>query len=257
MIDEPGARAAARFAPNNSTAENLHFLRIYLEQFGRPARFCTHRLSLFRGNPRWPAGGAEGEEAGWSQIRRALAELEIEWSPSGWAKTGLAARFFRLAERELAPGLQQAGIETLADANRYLERVYLPWWRSRHGPTAAPGNAHRPLLAHHDLDSILSEVETRVISARGTVQFRGETYRLPQRAYVACGASAQIERRPDGETYLRAGGRCVPLEKAPPQKPPAADKPRRPAQKRRGGANRAWMRNFFKTPAPPLWRLLK
>src|SRR5215467_8737497 len=56
MIDEPAARVLARFAPSNSTAENLQLLGIYLRLFGRPARFCTHRLSLFRGNPR---AGAE------------------------------------------------------------------------------------------------------------------------------------------------------------------------------------------------------
>jgi len=257
MIDEPAARVLARFAPSNSTAENLQLLGIYLRLFGRPARFCTHRLSLFRGNPRAGAESAPGGEAGWSQIRRALSELDIEWSPDGLTNTGLAAPFFRSAEQELARGLRQAEVATMAEANEYLERIYLPMWRSRH-VSAAPGrDLHRPLLAHHDLDSILSEVETRIISLQSTVQFHGVTYAMPETEWFRCGASVQLERRPGGETYVRAGDRCVPLEETAPQKSPSEIKPQRAPKARRGGSNRKWMQNFFKTSTPPLWRFLK
>ena len=257
MIDEPAARVLARFVSVNSTAENLKLLGIYLRQFGRPVRFCTGRLSLFRGNPSLGAESTPGVEAGRSQIRRALAELEIEWSPSSWSKTGLPARFFRSAHRVLARGLHRAQIETLVEANEYLERIYLPLWRSRCARAAALRDLHRPLLAGHDLDSILSEVETRIVSPQSTVQYCGVIYASPELERLHCGASVQIERRPGGNMYVRAEGRSLALEEAPPQTPPSAVRLRPKTRTRRGVSNRAWMQNFFKSPTPPLWRLLK
>jgi hypothetical protein len=234
MIDEPATRVLARFVSVNSTAENLKVLGIYLRQFGRPVRFCTGRLSLFRGNPRLSAESTPGVEAGRSQIRRALAELEIEWSPSSWTKTGLAARFFRSAHRELARGLHRAQIETLAEANEYLERISLPLWRSRCARAAALRDLHRPLLAGHDLDSILSEVETRIVSPQSTVQYYGVIYASPELERLHCGASVQIERRPGGNMYVRAGERYLPLEEASRREAPVAIK-RRPQSKTRRG----------------------
>jgi hypothetical protein len=204
-----------------------------------------------------PAESTPGVEAGRSQIRRALAELEIEWSPGGWTKTGLAARFFRSAHRELARGLSRAQIETLAEANEYLERIYLPLWSSRCARPAVLRDLHRHLLAGHDLDSILSEVETRIVSPQSTVQYCGVIYASPELERLHCGASVQIERRPGGNMYVRAAGRYLPLEVASRRKAPVAIKRRPQSKTRRGGSNRAWMQNFFKTPTPPLWRSLK
>ena len=128
----------------------------------------------------------------------------------------------------------------MAEANEYLERIYLPMWRSRHA----------------NADSILSEVETRTISPQSTLQFHGVTYALPETERFGRGDPVELERRPDGKTYLRAGGRRLPLEEACRREAPSEARPRRRVKARRGGSNRAWMQNFFKTPTPPLWRLL-
>src|SRR5262249_26310556 len=155
----------ARFAEENSTPENLRMLGVYLTHYGRPLRFRTHRSSLYRGNPR--ATGGVAEDAGRSQIRRALEELDIEWSArptpaeEGLAADDLATRFFAAAKRELIRELARAGARTRAEADKYLERYYLPAWRAKHAAWPRLPDAHRPLLATHDLSSILSEVESR------------------------------------------------------------------------------------------------
>ncbi|HEY7338340.1 MAG TPA: hypothetical protein VH639_25870 [Bryobacteraceae bacterium] len=259
MVDEASSHAVARFAPENSTTENLILLRAYLTRFGRPACFRTHRLSLFRGNPRPAHGAAAGDEPGQSQIRRALAELDIEWSPTGPSNSGPAEDFFRAACSELGPHLQESGVQNLKEASSYLERVYLPLWRSRNANAALFPDAHRPLLAVHDLDSILSEVESRTISDQGAVQFHGVNYLLPEGERLDASAVVEIEKRGDGAVYLRASGRLIQLKEGPPrEKTPSGMKmrPRAPKVQNRG-FNRNWMQNFFQTPTPPLWRLLK
>jgi hypothetical protein len=264
MIDEGSGRVLARFVEENSTPENLDLLGVYVTRFGRPRRIRTHRLSLFRGNPRADAPqSAKDPAAGRSQVRRALAELEIEWVPTELEATaGLACDFFKIAKRDLARALRQAGIRTLAEANRYLDRVYLPAWHDRHATRAKRGDVHRPLLREHDLDAILSEVETRTISDRGSVQFYGGIYLLPESERLSgmSGAQVQVEMRRNGAVYLRTTDGCVPLKQCDPRSPNAVPvKPKKHAPKWRATRpfNRAWMRDFFKQPEPPLWRSLK
>ena len=261
MIDEASGQVLARFVEENSTTENLDLLGAYLRRFGRPGRVRTHRMSLFRGNPRAEDTPAGAElTAGRSQIRRALEELDVEWSPTDLESTpGFASDFFKTAKRELARRLRATGARTLREANRYLDQEYLPAWRHRH--VANVPNAHRPLRADHDLDAILSEVETRTVSEAGRVRFYGADYLLPaSERLAAIGAQVLLENRRNGAVYLRTEGGRFPLTQCDPEPRSLTEiKIRKPVSKPRAPRrhNRAWMQNFFKQPEPPLWRSLK
>ena len=264
MIDEASGRVLARFVEENSTPENLDILGVYVKRFGRPKRVRTHRLSLFRGNPRVDAPKAPVDPAaGRSQVRRALAELEIEWAPTDLEATaGLPSDFFKIAKRELAKGLRQAGVRTLAEANKYLDREYLPGWHARQAAHANLDDVHRPLLQDHDLGAILSEVEVRTVSDHWSVQFYGGNYLLPEseRLPGMNGAQVQVEMRRNGAVYLRTTDGCVPLKLCDPRPQVAAPikvKKHTPKARADRPFNRAWMRDFFKQPEPPLWRSLK
>src|SRR5215472_3038249 len=56
-------------------------------------------------------------------------------------------------------------------------------------------------------------------------------------------ALAPRKRRAGGETYVRAGDRCLPLEETASPKSPSEIKPQRAPKARRGGSNRKWMQN--------------
>lgn len=257
MIDEATGRILARFAEENSTPENLNMLRLYLMRYGRPLRFRTHRSSLYRGNPR--GAGTAIEDGGRSQIRRALAELDIEWSPlpspeEDRSPGDFATRFFAVAKRELIRELGRAGARTRAEADKYMERYYLPAWRARHAAWPRLPDAHRPLAASHDLSSILSEVETRAVSDQGALVFHGATYLLPDCSLG--GTQVEIEKRADGSVYWRSQAGRVALK---PGLPPSREAKGRPHTKKTAPRrfNRKWMENFFNQPTAPLWRLLK
>jgi DNA-binding Lrp family transcriptional regulator len=131
MIDDATSRALARFAAQDTTQENFRLLASYLERWGRPLQFYTDKDSMFTLN-RAPE---EAEDEAWpevlTQVGRALRELGIGWLPahSPQAK-GRVERFFGTAQDRLVKGLRKAGVRTLEEANRYLEREYLPQWTS-------------------------------------------------------------------------------------------------------------------------------
>jgi transposase len=129
MIDDASSRAYGRFVRHDSTEENLRVLGGYLESWGRPVEFYTDKSSLFTVNrPRVEAADEEVKEE-LTQIGRALRELGIGWiaAHSPQAK-GRIERFFGTAQDRLVKGLRLAGVQSLEEANAYLEKEYLPQW---------------------------------------------------------------------------------------------------------------------------------
>ena len=236
-------------------------LRAYLKRWGRPLAVYTDKAGLFKINrPQRVEEQLEAERPK-TQIGRALQELGIEWIPahSPQAK-GRVERFFGTAQDRLVKGMRKAGVGTLEEAQRYLDRVYLPLWNRRFTVEAANRtDAHWPLGPQHDLAAILSQVESRVVADDYTFRFQGLRYQIA-RDSVCPGlrrARVRVERRLDGrlairfrESYLTVH-RCaapIPSQKRPPrprrEKPPAQPRPHR------------WMEGFDLQRTKPIWAVL-
>jgi transposase len=264
MIDDATSELTARFAPHDSTAENMALLWKYLEKNGRPAAFYTDKASLFQTAPKVPRDVKtlprdEREPLPPTQIGRALRELGIVWIPahSPQAK-GRIERSFGTAQDRLVKGLRIAGASTLEQTNRYLEQEFLPWWNQH--LVLAPANAadaHRPLGADHDLSSALSQVETRQVANDYTIRFEGKTYRIA-RADVTTGlrgGTVRVERRLDGTLAVRFRERyvavsvCTQPERAQPQA--AQPHASQPAE---GDPKKKSTRKSARPPVPEAWR---
>ncbi|MCH8268781.1 MAG: ISNCY family transposase [Acidobacteria bacterium] len=268
MIDDATSRALARFVRHDSTPENLRLLRLYLKRWGRPQAFYTDKASLFRTpRPPEPEEQLEGQRPR-TQIGRALQELDIEWIPahSPQAK-GRIERFFGTAQDRLVKGLRKEGIDTLAGAQRYLERVFLPLWNRRFTVAAAnPTEAHRPLGPEHNLAAILSQVESRVVAPDYTVQWHGQRYQIAREAVRAGlrGARVRVEKRLDGTVAVRFREHYLPVRKCgttarqplgeQPEPPRAVAKARPPASK---APPHRWMEGFDLRRSKPLWAILR
>jgi hypothetical protein len=265
MIDDATSELTARFAPRDSTEENMRLLWEYLERHGRPGSFYTDKASLFRTTPKIARDQKqlpreERDPLPPTQIGRALYELGMVWQAahSPQAK-GRVERSFGTAQDRLVKGLRVAGARTIEDANRHLEEQFLPWWNQH--LVVSPANAtdaHRPLGAEHNLAASLSRVETRQVDNGYTFPLDGKKYRLlssPMPAGLR-GATVRIERRLDASLAVRFRDRYLNLEEcavavkaAPaPPKPPPVRHGRAPSE-----ASRAGMRNLTKS-AIPLWR---
>jgi DNA-binding Lrp family transcriptional regulator len=261
MIDDATSKAGARFVRHDSTEENLRTLRAYLKRRGRPLAVYTDKASLFQIN-RAPSREEQLQgERPKTQIGRALQELGIEWiaAHSPQAK-GRVERFFGTAQNRLVKGLRKAGACTLEEAQRYLDRVYLPLWNRRFTVAAVNlTDAHQPLGPQHDLAAILSHVESRVVADDYTFRFQAVRYQIAKEQVRPGlrGAPVRVEKRLDGRMMVRFRERYLTVQRCdstvrPPQIQPRPQTPKPPAPTR----SHNWMEGFDLQRSKPIWAVL-
>lgn len=263
LIDDATSRWFARFAPRDSTEENMNVLERYLKKRGRPVACYTDKASLFQTAVKTKreeqAEGKDRPEMPPTQIARALQELGIAWiaAHSPQAK-GRVERGFSTAQDRLVKGLRVAGVTTVQQANQYLEEEFLPWCNETLAVApASPDDAHRPLEKYHDLAAILSHVETRRVMNDYTIQFESNVYQIERQGISAGlrGAAVRVERRRDGSLAIRFRDRYLAVSRCQPQpkqaRPQTARK-RRPASKQRHRSD--WGKNFDLKKGPKIWQ---
>jgi hypothetical protein len=255
LTDEATGRTLARLTRQDSVEENLQALRRYVTAWGRPLRIRTDRSTLFGGVAGSPR---EGVTYGGRQIRRALAELDIEWTPAESPhEPGYSAFFFENAREQFRQELGSARVRTFKSAASYLESVYVPKWNDAIAPSIC-ADRHCPLRESQDLESILSVVESRQISSDGTIRFDHALYRIVDLAASSkiAGAEVQIERRANGKILARWDGRHLDLKRIDKQDVARGNRSPAPPRKPRS-SNRAWMAGFFERPVLPIWKLYR
>jgi biotin operon repressor len=265
MIDDATSQALARFAEQDTTQENFRLLASYLQRWGRPVEFYTDKGSLFTVNRPF----REAEDEAWpealTQIGRALRELGIGWVPahSPQAK-GRVERFFGTAQDRLVKGLRKAGVQTLEEANHYLELEYLPQWSSRFTiEPANPADAHRPLRAEQDLAAILSHVEERVVANDYTIRYNNKQYQIARTDIRPGlrGAAVRVEERWDETVWVRFRDGYLNVRICDPQIRPQPQ-PVRPREKKISKTSTDtkssnWMEGFKLQKSLPVWKVIK
>ena len=213
MIDDATSMKFMRFFSSDTTAANMAMIKSWIEAFGRPVALYTDWASHFKQTPK----RGQKQRLKPTQIERALAELDVRLiaAHSPQAK-GRVERSHGTDQDRLVKGLRLAGIHTLAKANRFLEKTYLPQINERFAK--APANAldaHRP-LAGEDLEALFSIQETRRVMNDYTVQIDGVAWQI-KRGEIQGGLSATsviVERRLDGTMHLRQGHRYLAYHRA-------------------------------------------
>ena len=237
----------------------------YLERFGRPLAFYTDKAALFQTAPKTRRDELETKdrpELPPTQIGRALRELNIVWiaAHSPQAK-GRVERQFGTTQDRLVKAMRVAGINTMDEANAYLDAEFLPWWNTTLAVTPAnAGDAHRTLDKEYELAAILSHVAQRSVANDYTVRYEGRIYQIDRKDIGPGlrGASVRVEKRLDGSIALCFRSRYLQLELCQPATRLAAAKPvvpktSKPAPKTAGGA---W-RKFDLRKGPKIWQAAK
>ena len=228
MIDDATSRVWARFAVHDSTEENLRTLGDWLERHGRPVALYTDKNGLFHTSRPVQWQEQLREQPALTQFGRALRELGIEWiaAHSPQAK-GRIERLFKTWQDRLVKEMRLAKIETIDQANRFLEITFLPEWEKRFARLPRQSrDAHRRLGREQRLEQILSVREARMVAQDHTVTWHGQRWGVPRERVCAGlrGARSEVERRLDGRLWLRFRGRYLPLV-ACPGAPPASASP--------------------------------
>jgi hypothetical protein len=264
MIDDATSQLLARFVRHDSSEENMRLLWSYLERFGRPLAFYTDKAGMFqvavKTKRQEQREGRDRPQMPPTQIERALRELHVVWIPahSPQAK-GRVERQFSTAQDRLVKGMRVAGVQTIEEANAYLETEYLPWWNQTLAVQAADAaDAHRPLGKDHDLAAILSHVEQRQVTNDYTVRYDGKVYQIDRRD-IRVGmrkAWVRVEERLDGIIavlfqcrYVRVRRCAPPLRKLASAQTTKAKPPRLTGKPPRKSG---WMKNFSFRSGPSL-----
>lgn len=253
LIDDASSRLFARFFPRDTGAANRQLLIDYLQRFGRMRAVYADRAGHFQGNWRTTERRLRDQEPALTVIRRGLTALGIELIParSPQAK-GRIERLFGTLQDRLLKEMRLAGIDSMAEANRYLEEVFIPrCWEPRF--THTPRNsrdAHRRLPRGTDLQRLFAEEDSRVLQNDFTFRYRSQLYQVERADARGLKPKDPItaERRPDGTLRFRAGQRY--LEPTPIDARPQRNRaPTRPASKRpkpmppKPGPDHPWRKN--------------
>lgn len=170
--DATSTMAAARFFPTETTWGCFAVLRAVIERYGVPEILYTDGAG-------WAGGGEKRRY--FSQFVRACEELGIRLITTSSAEAkGRIERAWRTCQDRLVPELALADIKGMADANRYLEQVFLPtYWNAR--LTVVPREKttrYRPLAPHQSPDEILCFKHWRRVLNNHSVSLDGKTYRI-------------------------------------------------------------------------------
>ena len=214
FIDDATSRVLhGEFIPVEDTLNLLAAARTYLRRHGRPAAFYVDKDSIYKVNRQATVEEELRDEQPLSQFTRAMRELNVQmiFALSPQAK-GRVERGFHTHQDRLVKELRLAGISTIPEANAFLQKIYFPDHNAR--CAVAPANvtdAHRPLLASHRLDEILSLRLPRVIANDFTLRFQNRFFQLcpDQPLRLRPKDTVLVETRLDGSTHIRFKGRSL------------------------------------------------
>jgi transposase InsO family protein len=209
MDDATSIITSAFFVLQEGTQSSLQGIKETIERYGL---FCS--LYTDRGSHYWftPEAGAKVSKHQLTQVGRALKQLGIQhiaaYSPQA---RGRSERMFGTLQKRLPQELALQNITTLAEANRYLNEVYIP----RHNQQfAVPAKEEKAAYAQWigiELDEILCLQEERTVRHDNTVQYNNLILQIHQNDfrhhYVK--TIVQVREYLDGTLALFYGHRCL------------------------------------------------
>lgn len=199
--DATGRILQLHFAETESTFSYFDATRHYLQRHGKPRAFYADRAAVFR--------SAAANRRAPTQFQRALDELGIELicANSPQAK-GRVERINRTLQDRLVKELRMDGVGNIVAANawcdQFVERYNARFARAPRSQL----DLHLPLRPQDDLSLILTQRETRKLSAKLTVQHGARQYLLRDSAELRAliGQPIAVHTHADGRVELRANG---------------------------------------------------
>lgn len=215
MIDDATSRPYMRFFPDDSTETNMAALKGYIRRHGRPMAIYADKASHFRTTRQASMEEQLNGTPALTQIQRALGALGIEYiSANSPQAKGRVERCFGTAQDRLVKEFRLNGISSIAQANEFLKKKFIPMWNLRF--TVKPANAanlHRSRQGF-DLEAIFSRQHTRTVAKDYTVSFQNQLFLIHRKEITAGlrGSKVTMEQRLDGSLRMRWKNRYLKFE---------------------------------------------
>lgn len=224
--DATGKLVRAEFADHEGVLPVFDFWQKYLDAHGRPRLIYLDKFSTYHQNQ------AVAFENGstLTQFQRAMGELRIEVIPANSPQAkGRVERLFGTLQDRLIKELRLADISTIACANQFLEKVFIPKFNRKFAVAPRSDiNLHQELSGRErsSLSGILSKQTARTIQNDFTLAFKSRWYQLTreQRVTVCKKDKVIIEEHTDGAILIRLRGKYLNYQVLP-QRPARAVKP--------------------------------
>lgn len=181
MVDDATNRVWAQFFEAETTRASYDMLEGWARRYGLPQSLYVDRDSIYRCEGIGSLAEQLAGQRPQTQFARAMSQLGIELilAHSPQAK-GRVERMNATLQDRLVKALRLEKINTIAAANEYLAKRFLPALNRRFGVApASPADMHGPVPRH--LDEVLSWEEERVVQRDWTVACGKRIYQLDRR----------------------------------------------------------------------------
>lgn len=177
--DATGKLLWLEFVESESMMAYFGATKRYLLIHGKPVALYVDKHGVFHVNTRRAATASVDDDNGETQFQRAMRQLSIEliYANSCEAK-GRVEKANQTLQDRLAKEMRLRGVSTIEEANRYLPEFMEAFNKKFSVVSKQPGNVHRPLLPSDDLDDILCQHHTRVLSKQLTVSYQNKRYQI-------------------------------------------------------------------------------
>lgn len=207
MDDADGRVLFARFFEEEGTMSTLAALRHVVTRYGRFCELYHDRGSHFGRTSRAEDGPDEEQNGHVSVALRALGVRQV-FARSPQAR-GRSERCFGTVQGRLPQELRLKGIRSYAEADAYLERVFVPKFNRLFTVKPAQPESAFVKLVGIDVDLLLSARHERVVRNDNTVTFNRTVLQIPadkhRHHYVRC--PVVVHELPDGRLAVAYQGR--------------------------------------------------
>jgi len=202
--DATGTIRHASLEPHEGVLPTLAFWRHYAEKHGLPEGLYLDKFSTYRMNLKVAAENPDTK----TQFSRVMGSLGVRliFAQSPEAK-GRVERLFKTLQDRLVKEMRLRGVDTVKEANRFIEEEFLPDFNRRFGrPGRESGDCHRPLTPdeRRRLDRIFCREDERTLLNDFTVPHGGRWYQLLPSPRLALRPKDKVTIRttPDGAVSL-------------------------------------------------------
>ncbi len=169
MDDATGKILGAKFTKTETTFAAMDVLEKIVKEKGRFQMLYSDKAGIYGG----------GKREGFSQMNRALKELDILSIQANTPQAkGRVERVFRTLQSRLVSELRLRNIQTIEQANQYLE-MFIDEFNKKFGVTPyLEEKAYKKISDDIDLEEVFCMKMDRIIGEGNIVSYKGEKWLL-------------------------------------------------------------------------------
>lgn len=251
LIDDATGWTHIHFAEAETTHAAMTIFGAWAHQHGLPGMVYPDRHSIYRVNTE----AADEVEARTgkrprTQFGRAMDELGVRLSCANTPQAkGRVERQNGTLQDRLIKAMRLAGINSIAEANAFVQQTFLPDHNARFARASANAADAHVKVSKRELEQALCVKDDRSVGNDHCVSWAGQVLQLkpPRRMVSLAGKRVQVIQKLDGTVQVRREGRNVPHEvlaarptRTPAEQPPLVDRVAHHAPAWKPPANHPW-----------------